>query len=198
MAFLSRPVLLTLAAALCLLPLGVLAWYSHPALDDFAIGHHLRSRSMAQYVAEVYGHSSGRYAASLFSVVLKFFGAHPGSYQALIFANLAGFVLSLYAVGLSLVRNLSHARHLAWALGGLLTVAALVNFPWPAEGLFWLTGSVAYLYPATGTGLLAALLAYLYTAPTQPYRLLWAGAIIIGFLVPGFSEITALLLPLVY
>ena len=198
MAFLSRSVLLTLAAALCLLPLGVLAWYSHPALDDFAIGHHLRSRSMTQYVAEVYSHSSGRYAASLFSVVLKFFGAHPGSYQALIFANLMGFVASLYAVALSLTRGLARARHLAWALGSLLTVAALVNYPWPAEGLFWLTGSVAYLYPATGTGLLAALLGYLYAAPARPHRLLWAAAILIGFLVPGFSEITALLLPLVY
>ncbi|RZK27015.1 MAG: hypothetical protein EOO57_23240, partial [Hymenobacter sp.] len=147
-AFLSRPILFTLAAVACLLPLGVLAGYSHPALDDFAIGHYLRGRSMAQYVAEVYGHSSGRYAASLFSVVLKLFGTHPAYYQSFILANLLGLVLSLYAVAASLVRGMARAGRLAAALGGLLTVAALVNFPWPAEGLFWLTGSVAYLYPA--------------------------------------------------
>jgi hypothetical protein len=198
LAYLSRPVLFTLAAVGCLLPFGVLAWYSHPALDDFAIGHYLRSLSITDYVLGVYGRSSGRYAASLFSVVLKFFGTHPASYQALIFANLLGFVLSLYAVAASLVRGMTHTTSLAWALGSLLTTAALVNYPWPAEGLFWLTGSIAYLYPATGTGLLAALLGYLYAAPMRPHRLLWAGAVVLGFLIPGFSEITALLLPLVY
>jgi hypothetical protein len=198
LTYLSRPVLFTLAAVGCLLPLGVLAWYSHPALDDFAIGHYLRSRSMSDYVLGVYGHSSGRYAASLFSVVLKFFAMQPGSYQALICGNMVGFVLSLYAVAASIVRGMARASSLTWALGGLLTIATFVNYPWPAEGLFWLTGSIAYLYPATFTGLLAALLGYLYAAPPRPHRLLWAGAVVLGFLIPGFSEITALLLPLVY
>jgi hypothetical protein len=197
-AFFSRPVLSTLTAMMCLLPFGVLSWYSHPALDDFAIGHHLQSRSMVHYVADVYCHSSGRYASSLCSVVLKFFGAHPFSYKYLILVNLVSFVLSLYIVAASLVRGMASANSLTWALGSLLTVAALVNYPWPAEGIFWLTGSIAYLYPVALTGLLTALLGYLYAEPTRPHRLLWAGSILLGFLIPGFSEITALLLPLVY
>lgn len=48
------------AASRCLLPFLVLAFYSYPALDDFAFGEYLRSRSMATYAAEDYVTLSGR------------------------------------------------------------------------------------------------------------------------------------------
>ncbi|WP_233635748.1 DUF6056 family protein [Hymenobacter setariae] len=193
-SLLSRQLLFILAAASCVLPLGVLAFYSHPALDDFAIGHYLRSRTMGQYVLSTYIHNSGRYSSSLFSAVLKFFGTHPQAYQLLIFGGLLSFVLSLYAVASSVTSRGQEAR----ILGSLLTIAALVNFPWPAEGIFWLTGLIAYLYPVILTALLAALLSWLYAHPQRPHRVLWVIALLLGFIIPGFSEITALLLPLVY
>lgn len=194
----SRNALFTLAASSCILPFGVLALYSHPALDDFGIGYHLRGLPMTQYVAEVYRHSSGRYSATLFSVVLKFFGAYPQAYSALILFGLITFVLSVYGVAISVSRYASKGIGLALALGSFLVIAAFVNFPWPAEGIFWLTGSIAYLYPVTLMSVLVALLCRLYARPPQAHWLQWAVAILIGFLIPGFSEITALLLPLVY
>jgi hypothetical protein len=198
LSLLSRRVLFTLAAVGCVLPLGILALYSHPALDDFAIGHYLRSRTMQQYILGVYAKQSGRYSASLFSAVLKFFGTHPQAYQALILAGLLSFVLSVYAVAASVVGREQKTKSLVLALGSLLTVTTLISFPWPAEGIFWLTGSIAYLYPATLTALLAALLCQLYARLRRAHWLLWAIAMLLGFLIPGFSEITALLLPLVY
>ncbi|TVT41258.1 hypothetical protein FNT36_07305 [Hymenobacter setariae] len=48
------------------------------------------------------------------------------------------------------------------------------------------------------TALLAALLSWLYAHPQRPHRVLWVIALLLGFIIPGFSEITALLLPLVY
>lgn len=197
-SLLPRRALFNLLAVGCVLPFSVLAFYSHPALDDFAIGHHLRTHTIWQYVAAVYSHSSGRYSASIFSVVLQLFGAHPAAYQTLIEVGFLGFVLSLYVAAASVVRSVNGPAGLAVALGSLLTVAALTNFPWPAEGIFWLTGSIAYLYPVALTGLLAAILSYLYAQPPgRPHRLLWAVALLLSFLIPGFSEITALLLPLV-
>lgn len=198
LSWLSCRVLVTLAAVGCVLPLSVLVFYSHPALDDFAIGNHLRGRSMGDYVMGVYRYTSGRYSASLFSGVIKFFGTHPQAYQALIFGGLGSFVLSLYAVTAGVAGRAKAGRGLAVALGSLLTIIALINFPWPAEGIFWLTGSVAYLYPATLTSVLAALLCRLYGRPPGAHRLQWVAAMLLGFLIPGFSEVTALLLPLVY
>ncbi|MFD1870906.1 DUF6056 family protein [Hymenobacter bucti] len=153
---------------------------------------------MADYVAGVYRHTSGRYSASLFSVVIKFFGTHPQAYQALIFGGLSSFVLSLYAVTAGVTGRAKAGSELAVALGSLLTIIALIKFPWPAEGIFWLTGSVAYLYPATLTGVLVALLCWLYGRPSSAHWLQWATAMLLCFLIPGFSEVTALLLPLVY
>lgn len=195
---LSRQVVVTLVAGCCVLPLVVLAFYSHPALDDFAIGHYLRSRTMEHYVLDVYIHYSGRYSASLFSAVLKFFGTHPHAYQGLILGGLLGFVLSLYAVGISIAGCRPQAKGLAITLGSLLTITMLIGLPCPAEGIFWLTGSIAYLYPATLTSLLAALLFWLYKRPVRTYWPAWAVAMLLAFFIPGFSEITALLLPLVY
>ena len=178
----------------------VLALYSHPGLDDFAYGEWLRHISIAQHVRDTYQHNSGRYSSSLFSVVIQFFGRHPEAYQGLILGGLLAFISSLGAVAASTARSAGHPAVLAWGLAGLLTTAALVNFPNPAEGIFWLTGSVAYLYPVTFTGVLFALLTDLYRQPAGPGRGHWARwvlAMLLGFFIPGFSEITALLLPLV-
>lgn len=187
-----------LAAGGCVLPFIALVFYSHPALDDFGIGGYLRNLTMRQYLVDVYSHHSGRYSSAVFSVVLKFFGTHPQAYQVLILVGLISFVLSLYLVAASVVMRAKAGIELALALGSFLTIVTLIAFPWPAEGIFWLTGSIAYLYPVTLTGLLVALLCRLYVRPVRAHWLEWAGALVLAFIIPGFSEITALLLPLVY
>ena len=187
-----------LGAAFCLIPLVALAFYSHPSLDDFAIGEWLRHFTIVQYVSNTYQYRSGRYSSSLFSVVIQLFGRYPGAYKGLILGGLLAFVGSLGAVAASTVRNTGCPAGRGWELASLLTTAAVVNFPHPAEGIFWLTGSVAYLYPVTLAALLCALLTDLYRHPTGRYTATrWWLALLLGFLIPGFSEITALLLPLV-
>lgn len=185
-----------LVAAGCLLPFGVLAFYSHPALDDFAFGGYLRTKSIGAYVADVYWHSSGRYAASLSTAAVQVFGRHPAAYSWLVLAGLLALVIALYAAAATTAP--AGAKHLAGPIGSVVLVACLLNFPKPADGIYWLTGEVAYLYPVALTALLVALLAWLAAHPLARGRgLAWAAAVALAAYIPGFSELTALLLPLV-
>jgi hypothetical protein len=187
---------LQVGAGACLLPFVVLAFYSHPALDDFSIGQGLRTRSVWQYAADVYVHTSGRYAASLSSVVIQYFGRHPAAYQWLVLAGLLGLVGGLYLAAAAAVP--AGNAHLASSIGSVLVVAALLNFPKPADSIYWLTGEVAYLYPVVLMTLLVALLAWLAARPRANGRVAaWVAAVALAAYIPGFSEITALLLPLV-
>ena len=180
----------------CLLPFVVLAFYSHPALDDFSIGEQLRTRSVGAYAAEVYWHSSGRYASSLSSVAIQYFGRHPSAYQWLVLAGLLGLVAGLYLAAAAAVP--AGGAHLASGIGSVLVVATLLNFPKPADSIYWLTGEVAYLYPVALVAVLVAVLAWLAARPRGRGRwLAWVAAVGLAAYLPGFSEITALLLPLV-
>ncbi len=184
------------AAGLGLLPFVALAFYSHPALDDFSIGDELRTKSAWKYAADVYVHSSGRYASSLSSAAIQYFGRHPAAYQWLVLAGLLGLVGSLFLAAATAV-PVGHAR-LAGSIGGVLVGAALLNFPKPADSIYWLTGEVAYLYPVVLMALLVALLAWLAAHPHAKGRIVaWLAAAVLAVYIPGYSEITALLLPLV-
>jgi hypothetical protein len=185
-----------LAAGLCLLPFVALAFYSHPSLDDFSIGEELRTKSAWKYAADVYLQSSGRYASSLSSAAIQYFGWHPAAYQWLVLAGLVGLVAGLYLAAAAAVPA-GHAR-LAGSIGSVLVGAALLNFPKPADSIYWLTGEVAYLYPVMLLALLVALLAWLAAHPQAKGRVIsWLTALCLAIYIPGFSEITALLLPLV-
>ncbi|QKG58221.1 hypothetical protein GKZ68_17275 [Hymenobacter sp. BRD128] len=185
-----------IVAAWCLLPFGVLAFYSHPALDDFAFGELLRTKSMDAYVADVYWYNSGRYASALSTVVVQVFGRHPAAYSWLVLAGLLALVAALYAAAVATTP--SSAKPLAGPIGSVVLVACLLNFPKPADSIFWLTGEVAYLYPVVLTALLVALLGWLTAHPLAWWRwLAWVAAVALAAYIPGFSELTALLLPLV-
>jgi hypothetical protein len=184
------------AAAGCLLPFVALTFYSHPALDDFSIGDELRTKSAWKYAADVYLQSSGRYASSLSSAAIQYFGRHPAAYQWLVLAGLLGLVGGLYLAAAAAVPA-GHAC-LAGGIGSVLIGAALLNFPKPADSIYWLTGEVAYLYPVALMAVLGALLAWLAAHSQAGGRgLAWAAAVGLAIYIPGFSEITALLLPLV-
>ena len=181
------------AAGGCLLPFVALLGYSYPAHDDFGIGELLRTRSMAAYLAENYVASSGRYASTLSSVVLKVFGFYPAAYQWLLAAGLLAFVL-----GLCVAAAAAGAGRRAISVGSVLVGATLLNFPKPADGFYYLTGEVAYFYPLVLLAWLVALLAWLAAHPTTKGRwLAWVAAVALAGYIPGFSEITALLLPVV-
>lgn len=179
----------------CLLPFVVLAFYSYPALDDFAIGSYLRTRSMTAYIAEDYVTSSGRYASTLSSVVLKIFGLHPAAYQWLVLAGLLALVVGLFVAAAAVVPT--GAGRLVAPIGSVLIGAILLNFPKPAASIYYLTCEVAYFYPIVLMSWLVALLAWLVARPKAKGRwLAWVAAVALAAYIPGFSEITALLLPL--
>ncbi|MDJ0364411.1 hypothetical protein QMK33_04550 [Hymenobacter sp. H14-R3] len=184
-----------LAALGCVLPFLGLAFYSHAALDDYAIGTALRATDIFSYTWGTYVNWSGRYSASLFSAIHQLFDAHPAWYPYLIFGFISLFVSSLFAAVVVLVPGLPTGRLLA---GSVVLVTGLSAFPWPAEGIFWLTGAVAYLTPLIMSCWLLILLATFYAAPAGPQ---WGGwwllGGLIGFFIAGFSEVMALLLLLV-
>lgn len=185
-----------LVAAGCLLPFGWLSFYSCPSLDDFAIGDYLRTKSMTAYVAEDYLTSSGRYASTLSSVVIKIFGLNPAAYQWLVIAGLLALVIGIYVAVAAAVP--AGAGRLVAPIGSVLLGAMLLNFPKPADSIYYLTGQIAYFYPIVLMAFLVALLAWLAVHPGARRRwVVWVVAVVLAGFIPGFSEITALLLPLV-
>jgi hypothetical protein len=183
-------------AAGCLLPFVVLTFYSHPALDDFAFGELLRTKSIGAYLADVYWHNSGRYASTLSTAVVQVFGRHPAAYPWLVLGGLLALVAALYVAATTTAP--AGAPRLAGPVGSVLLVACLLNFPKPSDSVFWLTGEVAYLYPVVLTALLVALLAWLMAHPRARGRgVAWTAAVVLAAYIPGFSELTAVLLPLV-
>lgn len=180
----------------CLLPFLVLTFYSHPALDDFVFGELLRTKSVGAYVASVYWHNSGRYAATLSTVVIQVFGRYPAAYPWLVLAGLLALVITLYAAAIATAP--AGAKQLAGSVGSVLVVACLLNLPKPADSIYWLTGEVAYLYPVALMALLVVLLAWLTAHPAARGRwAAWVAAVTLAAFIPGYSELTALLLPLV-
>lgn len=183
------------AASGFLLPFIILAFYSYPSLDDFAIGGYLRTRSITSYIAEDYLTSSGRYASTISSVVIKVFGLHPAAYHWLVVAGLLALVIGLFVAAAAVVP--AEANRLVAPIGSVLVGAILLNFPAPAAGFYYLTGEVAYFYPVVLMAWLVALLAWLVAHPGAKGRwVAWVAAVALAGYIPGFSEITALLLPL--
>ncbi|OGX89466.1 hypothetical protein BEN47_19700 [Hymenobacter lapidarius] len=179
------------------MPFLALASYSHPALDDFAIGNALRTTTVGCYVWNTYFTYSGRFSASLFSCIHLGMGDSVAWYPYLITIFIGVFALSLYGAAAALIpKDCTPAGRLV--AGSMVLIAGFSAFPWPAEGLFWLTGVVAYLIPLIFTCWLVALMASIYFAPVgSPQRLKWIVCILLGFLIPGFSEVTALITLLV-
>ncbi|NVO31507.1 hypothetical protein HW554_09830 [Hymenobacter sp. P5342] len=173
----------------------MLAFYSHPALDDFAIGTALRTQPILSYTWDVYMVHSGRFSSSLFSAVFLLFSFYPSAYPYLIFGFIGLFCSGLFVAAAALVPGPQQAKSLT---GSTLVILGLSYFPWPAEGLFWLTGAVAYLTPLFLTCGLLILLARQYSSPEQKHHSSqWLLIGVLGLLIPGFSEISALLLLLV-
>ena len=181
-------------AAGCALPFLGLAFYSHPALDDFAFSTALRTHQVAAYTWNSYVAHSGRFSSSLFSAVYLLFNAHSGWYPPLIFGFISLFCSGLFVATIALVPGQWPRKLLA---GSIILITGLSFFPWPAEGLFWLTGAIAYLTPLIFTCWLLVLLTRCYAAPNKQRYGLWLLSGTVGFLISGFSEIGALLLLLV-
>jgi hypothetical protein len=188
---------LLLLAILCVLPFTVLAFYSHPALDDFALSNYLRTTGLLAHVWSAYLEHSGRYASSLTSFVFILFDAYPQWYGYQIFIFLILFASGLF--GAATAATWGTQANTQWVLpGSVLVIVGFSAYPWPAEGLFWLTGVQAYLISLIISCWLLMLLAWLYNTPsTSKHPIGWVVSAVLSFLIPGFSEIWAMLIPLV-
>ncbi|MGI4736504.1 MAG: DUF6056 family protein [Janthinobacterium lividum] len=188
---------LFLLAILCVLPFAVLSFYSHPALDDYALSVFLRTTKLLPHVWNAYLTHSGRYGSSLASFVFILHSAHPAWYSYQIFAFVSLFALGLFGAATALATGPRLGRQ-GLLPGSVVLIAGFSAFPWPAEGLFWLTGAQAYLTSLILGSWLLVLLAHLYAAPKATWHPLgWGLSALLSFLIPGFSEVWAIALPLV-
>ena len=149
-----RPLLLSrllrvgpwLGVAFCLLPLVVLAFRSHPALDDFSFAGAAQQMDWWAFQAWEYQHWQGTYTTN---AVLT--GLNPLAYGLLQYYWLSAlFVLAVLALGTwQLCTALLSPPHRTPATA-LLLLLVLVQLPSPAQGLYWLTGAWAYMLSGAG------------------------------------------------
>ena len=143
-----------LGAAFCLLPLVVLAFRSHPALDDFGFAGAARPMGWWAFQAWEYQHWQGTYTTNALLT-----GLNPLAHGALEYYWLSPLlVLAALVLGAwQLCAALLSPPHRGPATALLLTLV-LVQLPSPAEGLYWLTGAWAYLLSGAGALCWGALL----------------------------------------
>ena len=143
-----------LGAAFCLLPLVVLAFRSHPALDDFGFAGATRAMGWWAFQVWEYQHWQGTYTTNALLT-----GLNPLAYGMLGYywlsplLVLAALVLGAWQLCAALLPPPQHGPATA-----LLLVLVLVQLPSPAEGLYWLTGAWAYLLSGAGALCWGALL----------------------------------------
>ena len=191
----SRPALLNrflragpgLGAAFCLLPLVVLAFRSHPALDDFGFAGAAQPMGWWAFQAWEYQRWQGTYTTNallsglnpLAHGVLEYYWLSP-------LLVLAALVLGAWQLCASLLSPPRRGPATA-----LLLLLVLVQLPSPAEGLYWLTGAWAYLLSGAGALCWGALLAR--AAQTRSARQ-FAAAGAITIVLMGTNFVTAVLL----
>ena len=176
-----------LGAAFCLLPLVVLAFRSHPALDDFGFAGAARPLGWWAFQAWEYQHWQGTYTTNALLT-----GLNPLAYGALEYYWLSPLlVLAALVLGAwQLCAALLDPPHRGPATA-LLLMLVLVQFPSPAEGLYWLTGAWAYLLSGAGALCWGALLAR--AARTRlPFHFIAAGMLTVVLM--GTNYVTAALL----
>ncbi len=170
---------LTGAAGLVLLTVGLLALAAYPARDDWNWALLGRDQGFAEGLAFHYQHWSGRWAYTLAMLA----GGHLGpafvpTYPVWPLLTLGSLVLGAVAV----VRRLGLAP--AW---GIVLAAPVVLVPGPAEALFWQSGALGYVLPL---GLGALLL-----SRGEPVTVLHRGGLLLGGLIlGGWTETPAILL----
>jgi hypothetical protein len=170
---------LTGAAGLVLLTVGLLALAAYPARDDWTWALLGRDKGFAEGLAFHYQHWSGRWAYTLAMLA----GGHLGpafvpTYPVWPLLTLGSLVLGAVAV----VRR--HGLAPAW---GIVLAAPVVLVPGPAEALFWQSGALGYVLPL---GLGALLL-----SRGEPVTVLHRGGLLLGGLVlGGWTETPAILL----
>ena len=176
-----------LGVASCLLPLVVLAFYSHPALDDFGFARAARPLGWWAFQAWEYQHWQGTYTTNALLT-----GLNPLAHGALNYYWLVPLlVLATLVLGASqLCAALLPLPHRG-PTTALLLMLMLVQLPSPAEGLYWLTGAWAYLLSGAGALLWGALLARAAQART-PVHFVATGMLTVVLM--GTNFVTAALL----
>ena len=176
-----------LGAGLCLLPLVVLAFRSHPALDDFGFAGAARPLGWWAFQGWEYQHWQGTYTTNALLT-----GLNPLVYGLLPYYWVSPLlVLAVLVLGAwQLCAALLPASHRGPA-AAILLMLVLVQLPSPAEGLYWLTGAWAYLLSGAGALCWGALL--VRAAQTRAPRHFIAAGILTVILL-GTNFVTAALL----
>ena len=176
-----------LGAGASLLPLVVLAFYSHPALDDFGFAGAAQSRGWWAFQAWEYQHWQGTYTTNALLT-----GMNPLVYGSLQYYWLCPLVVLVALVlgAWQLCAALLNPPHRG-PTTALLLILILVQLPSPAEGLYWLTGAWAYLLSGAGALWWGALLTR--AAQTRSTEHFTAVGILTALLI-GTNFVTAVLL----
>ena len=134
-------------AAAVVLPFLVLAAYSHPYYDDYAIVLELKHVSFTTFFTSLYHNWTGRYAFLLANSAypLRFGGMQL--YHWTVAGLILGLVSSCYGLAWGLTAGSQLRTTAKWTLGSGLVVAILILFPSPAEGFYWVLSSYVYLLP---------------------------------------------------
>ena len=144
-----------LGVGFCVLPLAALAFYSHPALDDFGFARAARPLGWWAFQVWEYQHWQGTYTTNALLT-----GLNPLTHGLLDYYWLVP-LLVLAALGLGAWQLCAALLPLPYQsrATALLLALVLVQLPSPAEGLYWLTGAWAYLLSGAGALWWGALLA---------------------------------------
>ena len=135
---------------LCLLPFVVLAFDSHPALDDFSDAVLRRRLGFWAAQRELYHKWTGRYTTSVFltdASPLRWAGAWPRYYFLVGWTALLALAGGLYACWTTLTGAAwsRRVRLLATGVGLALWLAQAASI---AEGLYWYNAVAVYTWPA--------------------------------------------------
>ena len=184
-----------LIAAAVVLPFVVLAAYSHPYYDDYAIVLELKHVSFTSFFTSLYHNWTGRYAFLLANSAypLRFGGMQL--YHWTVAGLILGLVSSCYGLAWGLTAGSQLRTTAKWTLGSGLVVAILILFPSPAEGFYWVLSSYVYLLPIV-VGFSGFAMGCGYAAAPQgsgQQRLFLLGLVLAAALFPGFSEFSACL-----
>ena len=176
-----------LGTAFCLLPFVVLAFRSHPALDDFGFAGAAHRMGWWAFQVWIFQHWQGTYTTNALVA-----GLNPMTYGLLHYHWLSALVVlaALVLGAWQLCRALLPPPYRGPATA-LLLMLTLVQLPSPAEGLYWLTGAWAYLLSGAGALCWGALLAHAARSRSATH---FAAAGLLTAVLMGTNFVTAALM----
>ncbi|MBC6608303.1 hypothetical protein H8B13_15850 [Hymenobacter sp. BT188] len=186
---------LNIFALFCLLPFLLLAAYCHPYLDDYEYPQYVRKMGLINHTTSTHLSLSGRFSSSLAT------GLHPFvihadesliNYQVYVAGIILLLACSIYGVVMATLAGGPILLRTKLAAGSVILSLFLLWLPNPTEAFYWFISTLSYILPCILEALLLISICLLFTIQQPVTRgIIWSGAFLLAFLIPGFSEITA-------